>query len=266
MSYADTFADAGTRILQKEYRQIKRIYVDLEYLQDLRFGAILTHLKSSDELKYVFSCLNRYNARYDEHTSLYFPNLHLNDKIIEADFKDAHTVAKIASVAPMTSMYYNFNTLVSMFVRSNKYVSEGDSTIKISIGVDNQFYPDRLLRLFKENIESRFGSKVSVSIEKCRRYSQGYEFFHSNDILFLYDFESFVNANPRMSTAFAGEGMFVDKTIFAIPQVNDKFNHLSDKDKERGIDKMRDQLNLYCDFEYAPSEILMFNENDEERR
>lgn len=264
MSYADTFADAGSKILQKEFKVVRSIYVDLEFLQDLRFGSILTHVSSPDELEYLYSQIDVYNGRYDENTPAYFPEFNITNEVINNDLKDPSKINIIATISPMTSMFYNFNTLLGMYTRSNKYTVEGDSTISVYVGVDNQLYPDQLLRTFKQSIETQFQDKVKVSFIKSRRYSAEIDFYASMDILFLYDLEGFINNSPAMANAFAGEGMFAEKAIFAKPQINEKFSGLSARDKEQGVDKMRDQLNLYCDFEYAPSEIVIFNNQQQE--
>lgn len=264
MSYVETFSDVGSKIMQKEFKPIKRIYADMEFFQDLRFGALLTHVSSPKELEYVYSQLNVYNKRYDENTSRYFPRMNISDTVLDSDLNDPAKFKAIATVSPMTSMFYNFNTLISMYVRSNKYTIEGDDRIHIVISVGYQNYPNELLATFKKSMELQFPNKLDISfIKRSSRYSSNIDFFTSMDVLFLYDFESFVNKSQEMAMAFASDGLFSEKHIFAKPQINDKFSHLSDKEKEQGVDKMRDQLNLYCDFEYAPSEIIIFNDQPE---
>lgn len=263
MSYIETFADAGSKILQKEFRVVRSVYVDLEFLQDLRFGTLLTLIDSPEKLQYVYSQIDSYNNRYNECTMSYFPDLNITDDQLMSEMDDPDKFVTIAAVSPMTSMFYNFNTLLSMFARSNKYTVEGDNTINVFINVDNELYPVGLLELFKQNMENRFGGVVKVTYMQKPRYTLGVDFYVSHDLLVLYDFEGFVNVDPKIGTAFAADGLFSEKYIFAKPQINDKFTNLSDVDKEKGVDKMRDQLNLYCDFEYAPSEIIIFNDQPE---
>lgn len=264
MSFFDTFSEASHRIMQDEHRYISDIYVDLEFLQDIRFGALLLNLKTQDEVNYVYSQLDRYNDRLDERTTLYFPELGLDEKIIDETLSNKEDFIKVCCFAPMTSMYYNISSIISMVLRSNKYAEVQTPTVpQLWISVDNPNYPQQLLDALRIKLEEYFNRKIVVNVDHHARYMQNVGYYLSKQILFLYDFEQFVN-RPHISNEFAAEGKFTDHWIFARPQINPRFASLKRKELLDGVDKMRDQLNIYCDFEYCPSQIVILNQNRKE--
>lgn len=257
MSFLDTFAEAGNKILQAEHPFISDVYCDLEFLQDLRFGALLLNLKSAEEMTYVYAQIDHYNERLDERTTTYFPSLKLTEEVIDKSLNDPVSFQKIACFAPMTSMFYNLTSIIGMILRSNKYAETNvNKILQLWISVDNLNYPKELLKQLAENLEETFNKKIVVNTGCAKRYTQSLEYFLSKKMLFLYDFEQFVN-RPAIAMPFASEGLFTEHQIFARPQVNPRFASLNRKELLSGVDKMRDQLGIYCDFEYCPSQIVI---------
>ena len=71
----ELFDDVGKSYFENDTKPVTRVYVDLEYMQDLRFGALLYGLSVKQEMDYIHSRLDQYNNRYDREVCKYFPTL-----------------------------------------------------------------------------------------------------------------------------------------------------------------------------------------------
>lgn len=63
------FLSAEEMMFKSDCKPIENIYVDLEYLQDLKLGTIINTVTVKEELAYIVHNLDGYNDRYDRDTS-----------------------------------------------------------------------------------------------------------------------------------------------------------------------------------------------------
>lgn len=255
------FSDIANKLIQssgeymnEEYPVIRKIYVDMSYIQDFRFGSLLTFLKDENEYKYVWNNIKKYNNRFDEHIMKYFPDLPYKEEDIVKRIYDPKYTNAIINVSPMTSAYYNFITMMIMIKKSNA-THENDSKIEITIACEYPYSAEHFKKL-SDYINFNIGN-TTINQLNCELYSQPVSYYVSFDLLFLYSLEKFVNVTPAMQNSFAGACAFVDKYIVAKPEIGDAFANISEKDKIRSINQMREQLNIYCKFDYMGSELLI---------
>ena len=104
----ELFDDVGKAYFNAEARPITRVYADLEYLQDLRFGALLYGVSVKEEMDYIHSKIEQYNNRYTLETAKYFPVFKKTDADLDKLLQTPVVLDKICFLAPWTSVFFHF--------------------------------------------------------------------------------------------------------------------------------------------------------------
>lgn len=250
MNELETKMDA----LRKEYidttnKPVRAVYVDLEMISDLRLGAMFSSFTVKEQMEYVYSRLPDYNSRYDLETASHFPVLKMTDEALEKMVVD--DPLKTCSVAPWTSVFEKLTTILSMAEANNKSLSDG-STIQVMINCGLVDYPAELkkrLQIFFQTNHPTF----QIGFTHMPRYSQGASYFLQFDMMFLYDYKTFLSNEEIMKT-FTSKFNYMGKTLYVLPLVDagiglDKSEYL------KALVSTRSFLNLYTDLYYMPGSI-----------
>lgn len=247
----ELFDEVGKNYFDQDSKPVTRVYVDLEYIQDLRFGALLYGLSIDMEMKYVHTCLKKYNNRLDFETAKYFPALHKTDEELDVKLKEGVSKDRICFIAPFTSVYYNLMEAIDMFKSHNKRMLETEVPMKLTINCSDVDYPIELQHYLCDVLSHQLD--IQVDFQQINRYEMDAKDYLSYDLLFLYDYGKFVNSFP---TRFVGEGDFINTKIVAKPYIEAKLGFKPDRydeviaSTERGMD-------IYCDFNFLKSEITL---------
>lgn len=255
--YEQTFQEVANKYFQDETGPIEKIYVDLEYLQDFKFGALLTTITTKKELEYIYHKLKDYNSRFDEDVSKYFPALKVSEEQISEIMKNKSLLKFIK--APWTSAYYDFMIITRFIAHQNRAVSSTPIVLEFNINVSDVEYPQELANLVKIHLSESFGD-VRVNFTHMKRYEDQLSFYLQQDVLFLKDMEQFVKEDTDTSIAFVSEGRFFNKKIFAKPQINPDLN-ITKKQYKDALTSTQIQLDVYCDFAYIQSLIPINKHN-----
>lgn len=252
----DLFNQTSEQFIRQELGPVTRIYVDLEYLQDLKLGALMHLVKVPKEMAYILHKLPEYNKKYDYECCSHFPALKHTDEELEALLRDPDQVDMICFKAPFTSIYYEFSNILMMIQHHNRAASSRPQDIRIRMNIANPLYPDELLNAFESAFQERMPN-VHFDITKEPRYTLPVNDYADNKILLIHNIEEFVKEGTDLSVAFVSEGRFFDCRIFTVPYVNKTL--ISDPERyQEALTSTRAQLDLYCDFAYVPATIPTF--------
>lgn len=250
------FEEVGNDYFSKYHGPISEIYLDFEYLQDLKFGAILYGISVPKELEYVQSKLSVYNQRMDFETAKYFPIFNKTEKDLKALLTNIAPMNWIALKAPFTTFYDLLLEGFQIITTHNKSASTKPIIIHLTINVEYELYPKELLQFLQYRIQHLFPN-IRVEFIYNTRYTLDISEYLKQDLLFLYDIESFVKENTATSRQFVQEGGFFNKRIYARPYINPSFRY-KEEDYETILKSTQANLNIYCDFQYIPSLIPIF--------
>ena len=246
----ELFDDVGKSYFEAENKPVTRVYADLEYLQDLRFGALLYGVTVDLEMKYIHDKLDQYNSRYDRYTTKYFPVLKKTEEDIDRLLQTPIVLDRICFLAPWTSVYYHLIELIFYFKQHNKRMSDSDKKITLIINVSDVDYPIELRKHLEDTLSNQL--EINVIIEQKDRYSEPASEYLKYDIMFLYDYGQFVQRFPK---EFVGDGKFSDIRIIAQPYIEEGLGH-KPEDYEFVLKSTEKGMDIYCDFSFLRSNIV----------
>ena len=246
-----TFEEAGKAFFDQDAKPVLRVYADLEYLQDLRLGALLYGCTVDAEMKYIHSCLDRYNNRYDLHTAKYFGALKKTDEDLDNLLKTPIVRDRICFLAPWTSTYYRMMEILDMYNSHNKQMLDNPQKIHLTINVSDVQYPIELKQFLEQSLGHQLN--LDVEVQQLQRYTADAAEYLEYQMLFIYDYGRFVNTFPN---AFVGEGKFSDTRIIAQPYIEEGLGH-QPEDYEDILASTEKGMDIYCDFVFLRSDILL---------
>ena len=231
------FLAAEDMIFKSEHKPIQRIYIDLEYMQDLRFGAMLNMLKVKEELSYIIHNIGKYNSRYDRGLCKYFKALKIDEDRIDRVLHRQLAVDKVCVTSPFTSIYYYLYKIVVAASNHIKAMEEHPKAIEIVINCSA--------------LSGQLG--VIARFTQTKRYSLSSNEYLSYDLLMLVDYGEFVKQHAQ---TLIGSGKFSDIRVVAQPYIEDEILTKID-DPEYTLAYTEKSLGVYCEFSYLRSNILI---------
>lgn len=251
-NFMNNLEEASLLTFQTEYSPISSIYVDMEYLQDLKLGTILSKITVQKEMEYILHCLPKYNARYEQATGKYFPVLRITDEEIMQELKSKNSY-KICAISPFTNMYKYLISSFDAIRKHNKQVSDQTAPLRLTVNVADVEYPDVLKRTFIATIKKLYPDIV-VEFTDNERYKENSEFYKNHSVIMLYDYGAFLSESSPVFSDFTNEGSFLNNRIIAHPYIDTKLGHDPDKYAEI-LASTEIGLDMYCDFCFVPSLI-----------
>lgn len=245
------FLSAEDMIFKSEHKPIKRIYVDLEYMQDLRLGALLSMLKVKEEFGYVNHNLPKYNSRYDRQIGKYFKALKISDADITKRMHDPISCEKICVISPFTSIYYRLFTIVAAARTHLKAIEDHPTDIELVINCADVPYPE----ILQDRLCSTLAQQLAVAprFTRTKRYSLPDNEYLTYDLLLLADYGEFIKQH---ASTLIGTGRYTDTRIVAQPYIEDEILSKAE-DPEHLLDYTEKSLGVYCEFSYLRSEIWL---------
>lgn len=239
-------------VFNLEHKPVTSIYADMELLQDLKFGALLTFVEVEEEMRYIYSQLDQYNNKVNTHMAEYFPVMGITDDDIAERMGDPEHMFKICGIAPFTAAYDDFLAFLFASIRHNKILGK-QQVIDVVVNISDIKYPALLFDKFKENI-SVMAPGVSFRMSNHSRYTQAVLDFTKFDSFFLYEFHKLLSEGSGMAMAFAQNGSFFGKSVFTPPYIDTEM-HQDSKEYDKVLVSTEYGLNIYCDFKYTSTAI-----------
>lgn len=118
---------------------IKRVYIDIEFLQDFRLGALIKLISTDVEYQYILSQLPKYSMSHGEPITSFFPDLGFTEEQIRSYVKDEKNWEGLA----MDSPFYENVQLICIFI--SKYIEHNERVgynkpIDVYIGCTDLLY------------------------------------------------------------------------------------------------------------------------------
>ena len=246
----ELFDEVGKSYFENDTKPVTRVYVDLEYIQDLRFGALLYGITVEQEMKYIHNRLDVYNNRYDRKICKYFPVLKKTEEDLNKLLSDPIAKDKICFLAPWTSVFFNLITLIMTYKHHNMRFLDVAPRMTVVINVADVDYPIELRQYIETTLSEQWD--INVEVQQLPRYEGELSEYLQYDLLMLYDYGQFVNTFP---SAFVGEGKFSDIRIIAQPYIEEGLGHKED-DYEYVLTSTEKGMDIYCDFSFLRSNIV----------
>jgi hypothetical protein len=98
--------DFINKAVNKDFvRTIKKVYIDLAYIQDVYLGGILLKNLNEQAYNHIFSNLNAYNNRVTISRTQFFPDLNETEESILEYITDRENVSRIIAASPTTDIF-----------------------------------------------------------------------------------------------------------------------------------------------------------------
>lgn len=238
-------------LFKSEHKPIKRIYIDLEYMQDLRLGALLNMLKVKEEFSYVVHNLPKYNSRNDRCICKYFKALKIDEARIDRVLKRELAIDKICVTAPFTSIYYRLHEIIAAATTHLKAVEDNPKPIELVINCADVPYP----KILQEKLCSTLADQLGIipRFIQTSRYSLSDNEYLGYELLLLADYGAFFKQH---ASSLIGTGKYTDTRIVAQPYIEDEILAKVD-DPEYTLAYTEKSLGVYCEFSYLRSDIWL---------
>jgi len=257
MTEKDLLNSVQDEYFNLDHKQIKGIYVDMELLQDLRLGTLLTSVRVKSEIAYIYSRMTDYNMRVDNDTCSYFPALKYTEQNLVARMHENGNDVKVCGLSPFTTALDYFMYVLDRSLKGNQMVGKSGK-LDVNINVADIRYTKTFMDMFIKHVA---GDRplVNVIVTNYPRYEYPIQLFQAFDIFFLYDIRDLVKENSSSAAAFIQHGSFFGKDVFSPPYI-DRSMHNDPDEYARILTSTATGLDLFCNFKYIGRNIKIHKE------
>lgn len=258
------FTEDFTNAFNKFYTTpIKRIYIDLPYIQDIYLGALLQLIKTEEEYNYIIKNIGSYNHRLTNDILTYFPKLTISKEQIDSYISNKDNLFKLLAVSPYTNMFQNLKLLHENISRMNKVVADMKSYPSITYTINT--YPLVLPLELKKFLKNRF-SYISSNIifgTMCKPISIiSQDELVSNDLLLISNIDDFVSEHSNHLDYFYKQLKYSQKYICSPRRIYnkellDEVHYLNKEQVEKCMILTESLLATCSEFSYLDPTILM---------
>lgn len=253
----DKLNETYTSFFDNVLKPIRVIYMDMELIQDLKLGSLLTFVTMKEEIEYIQHRIPIYNARLDDDCGKYFPLLKISEKEIIERMRDPKYMDVVCTVAPFGSTYQELVRLLNGIAQHND-MTTSYLPVKILINVADLTYPKLLQLQFIESLKTSL-KNIEVIFTANKRYDD--DLYTSCDILLLYDLATFVKPGTNTSNLMFKSGKFIDSKIFSPKRIGPGLEIPEDK-KEIAFKTTQTWLEMFCDVFVYMSNFLPIKEKE----
>lgn len=258
------FTEDFTKAFNKFYTTpIKRIYIDLPYIQDIYLGALLQLIKTKEDYKYIINNLGPYNHRLKEDILFYFPKLKIEKEELDNYIKNEENAFKLLSFSPYTNMFQNLKLLHSNIDKINNVVADMRAYPSITYTINT--YPLVLSLKLKKFLKYRFSYIANNIIfgTMCKPISIiDQDEFVGNDLFLIFNVDNFVSEHSNHLDYFYKQLKYSQKYICSPKRIYnqellDDINYLTKEQIEKCMILTESLLSTCSEFTYLDPTILM---------
>jgi hypothetical protein len=248
----------------------KTFYIDLQYIQDIKIGAISSLIQNEEEYNYFLSCLDDYNDKlYNKHAS-YFPNLNISENELDKYITTSKYIKFLVATSPLTSTYLELKKLLDNIHANNVRNKELYPDYKIYVNI----YPWNIkkikedvpkdLNLIIEIIKSKFlyiHKDIKIYLIDHPLSQINLSLFDTFDLIFIYNLEHLLG-NEKLREHFFYRGL--SKEIIIRSPI--RFDaDISDKTEDEILHYIKigaASMSVICNFDYIHPKILVEDDED----
>lgn len=150
-----SIAKGQDKIFKELEKTIDSIYVDIEFLQDFRLGALLQLIQTQKEYDYIYSRITDYSSSLDDDTMKHFPELKITEAQIDEYIKNPENWFQLALESPFYINLTEFFNLLSLISQQNM-IKKKTNNVEIFVGASMLRYPDMAKISFVKLFEKSF--------------------------------------------------------------------------------------------------------------
>ena len=121
--------DSGNRHFYENFdKPVSSIYVDMDFFQDYKLGALMNMLTTDVEYEYIKSQIDAYNQSDNENVTEMFPALGFTEEQVEAFVKDPANTDLLVLESPFYTTMYQFIIFMENVFQSNLIKKFTEST------------------------------------------------------------------------------------------------------------------------------------------
>lgn len=242
--------EIGQEYINSMFVPMDTLYVDLEYILDVRLTALLC-LASSEEYAVICKQMNKYDLRFTEKPTEVFSGISITEQDIDAFLKKPDRLL-YASRMQYTSYFSYLLDMLKMWDVRNHMVQTRDKVAPITIYIGYNDLPLPLMhREFILGNIQKYCPKATVrfTAKSLKDYSKelALQIKHYS----IYNLGELLN-QPTIQE-FISNGLLNGKGLHAFPLIDPTIK--SKLPNQARLDGLRDRLALFCNFEYIRAKV-----------
>ena len=243
------------REFEEMTKPVQRIYVDIEFLQDFRLGALISLISTETEYQYILSELPKYSMSHGEPITSFFPELGFKEEQVIEYMKDTKNWESLALNSPY---YETIKDMCDLIIEMTKHnvLMHYSKPIDLYIGCTDLLYcieaRRRLAVLLLDYLD-----KINLTFLPTSLYEFKEVAIDDYDIYMLASANKFIN-NESLVKKFENMEM-TSKTIIGLEEMDTTDAELKDANftKEDALEATVEFANMFTKFGFAKRVILV---------
>lgn len=191
----------AAELLAPFQRPISTIYIDIDYLFDLKLGSLLLQTKGEEDYNYIKEHLADYENSKSIVVTESFPKLGITEEQVDCLIQDPMIGWQVATTAPRTQLFEKLWNLTT-FVETNNRAKSNRVPIKFIINKRGAMIPPKMEHWIKSKIE-QWDPNAKVIVTNYTTWEDVPDkLFDLIDVMFVYDlkdlFQIGTTATKRM--------------------------------------------------------------------
>lgn len=206
-----------TEAMQKHFKPITSVYMDLRLLKDLHLGWLLANCTES-EIAYIVERIDVYNEDViHKHQFTYaFPKLANKEAYLQASFHDH--LEQAFDYAPDTNIFINFGDIISEW-----YLQNNNTRFKEFISVTINTYPlpiTDLVKRYADVLSMAFNNMIRVSFISQDPMTLAGSIWDKFSCIYVADIDKLSSSSDTPWMEYATNGNWIDKAIYGPPVIS----------------------------------------------
>lgn len=231
---------------RSEFPIVRNAVIDINCLQDIRLGTLLSLIKTEAEYKYLVSKIPMYNDTYSDRLSEIFSVLDISEETLDNQLYDKHNHRRISIMAPNTNLYNGLTDLIATIDNINKRGA-------IPINSWNLYMccgPLEVKEVVKKPLETLVKSTGTSAI---LHFMNGYpheldvDTLNHIDYFLLNDIISFVSMDNLSGDLLFNKHKFYKATILGTEQLDPSIELDGTESLQDVFVRTANFLSLFCD-------------------
>ncbi len=247
----DQFDSDSKALFEKEFKKIKRIYVDLDAIQDFRLGALLCKITTDREYQYILEHIVPYEDAFDKQVMKYFPELDYIEKEIPA-YTCETNADKLSVFSPMTSLYGEFMGALTVINDKNQIGDKTVDNIHITFNCKNFDYTKKeriLADLYSVN------NRLTVDFITGGTSVLDDKLLGSYDMLILDSLCEFMR-DLKIAKMVMSDGILRDAIVMCNLEIDEVHHTLNETELHNKVQQTSAVLNVLFDLTYVRKKIM----------
>lgn len=234
---------------------IKRVYIDIEFLQDFRLGALIKLITTDVEYQYILEKLPVYSVSHGEPITRFFPDLGFTEEQVKEYMKDESHWETLAMDSPFYENVESICVFISEYTKHNVRVGYS-KPIDVYIGCTDLLYCVEARRRLAV-ILMDFLDMVNLVFIPTSLYEFEEVAIEDYDVYMVASANKLINYEPLVKKFEKME--MANKTIIGLEELDTTEEELKDANMsiEDAFEATVEFCNMFVKFAFAKRVILV---------